>query len=211
MLLSTQKNFIFVHIPKTAGQSITRALKPYAVEPKKTQFRRLLSHLPVPEHPERAWLRVHDKATWIRRKLPREQFDAFHKFAVVRNPYDYAVSYYLYLRRNTTSRRHKDAQNWSFLDFLNYMEAKNRVSGITQASWTTDASGTLLVDQLLRFEQLHEEFPQLLKRLGIDDPVTLPHVNKTERGGYQEMYGDRERAIADRLFRRDLEAHGYEF
>ena len=72
MLLSIEKRFIFVHIPKTAGQSITQALGPYAVRPQKTQWRRLLSHLPVPENPERAWLRTHDTARWIRRKLPAE-------------------------------------------------------------------------------------------------------------------------------------------
>lgn len=211
MLLSIEKRFIFIHIPKTAGQSITRALQPYAVEPRRTQFRRLLSHLPVPEDPGKAWLRSHDKAAWVKRKLPREMFDAFHKFAVVRNPYDYAVSYYLYLRRNPTSRRHRDAQDWSFLDFLRYMESKNRRSGITQASWTSDAQGRLMLDELLRFETLAEQFPALLDRLGIEDRIALPHVNKTERGDYRELYGPQERAIADRLFREDLKLHGYTF
>ena len=152
-----------------------------------------------------------DTAAWIRRKLPANIFDGFHKFAVVRNPYDYAVSYYLYLRRNPTSRRHADAQTWSFLDFLNYMAAKDRRKGITQTAWTSDAQGRLLLDELLRFENLAEEFPNLLARLGIEADVALPHINRTERGDYREMYGPAERALADRIFRRDLDLHGYEF
>jgi hypothetical protein len=209
MLLSTEKKFIFIHIPKTAGQSITHALAPFSVKPETTQYRRLLSRLPVPEHPTRAWLRVHDKAAWIRRKLPREIFDGYHKFAVVRNPYDYAVSYFAYLQTNKGSRRNRDAQKWTFLDFLTYLEGKTRFIGIAQSSWITEPGGKIIVDELLRFETLAADFAALTERLAID--VTLPHVNRSNRGAYREMYGPKERAIADRLFARDLALLGYEF
>ena len=209
MLLSIEKKFIFIHIPKTAGSSVTEVLSPYALNPVKSQYRRLLSHLPVPENPERAWFRIHDKAYWIRLKLPRAMFEGFHTFAAVRNPYDYAVSYYAFQRGNPRSRRFREAQNTSFLEFLTYMEKKDRLSGISQTSWITDLRGRIIIDELLRFETIERDFAGLAARLGLE--TSLPHVNKSDRGDYREMYGTAERDIADRLFARDLELLGYDF
>jgi hypothetical protein len=208
MLLSVEKKFIFIHIPKTAGSSLKRALAPYALNPQRSQYRRLLSHLPVPESPERAWLRQHDKAAWIRLKLPRSVFESYHKFAVVRNPYDYAVSYYAYVRGNDRSRANRHAQG-TFLEFLNYLRRKDAISGITQSSWIVDAKGSLIIDQILRFETLDVDFAELSARLGLE--ASLPHVNRSERGDYRAMYGEEERDLADRLFARDLELLGYNF
>ena len=112
MLLSTEKNFIFIHIPKTAGSSITRALRPWCARRRRTQWRRLLSHLPVKEAPQRATFQQHDKARWVRRKLPAELYENAHKFCVVRNPFDLAVSNFHHLRRQTSRRRHKAALGW---------------------------------------------------------------------------------------------------
>jgi len=209
MLLSIEKKFIFIHIPKTAGSSMTEALSPYALNPAKSQYRRLLSHLPVPENPERAFFRIHDKAWWIRLKLPRAMFDSFHKFAVVRNPYDYAVSYYAFQRGNPGSRRFNEAQNTSFLEFLTYMAKKDRLSGISQTSWITDLRGRVIIDEVLRFETIESDFAALAARLGLE--VRLPHVNKSDRGDYRDMYGPAEREIAGRIFARDLELLGYDF
>jgi len=52
LLISNRHRFIFVHVPKTAGQSMARALEPYADQRPKQGLRRLMSHLPVPEFPD---------------------------------------------------------------------------------------------------------------------------------------------------------------
>ena len=67
---SNDNRCIFIHIPKTAGSSVGRALQPWCIRPRKSQWRRLLSHLPVPEAAEKAVLRQHDTAAWVRLKWP---------------------------------------------------------------------------------------------------------------------------------------------
>ena len=62
MLLSHSHRFIFVHIQKTAGQSLKRALEPYCNRLPRTGLRRLLSHLPVQESPASVSFRVHATA-----------------------------------------------------------------------------------------------------------------------------------------------------
>ena len=211
MLLSTERRFIFVHIPKTAGQSISRALLPWAVTPERTRFRRLLSHLPVRESEDMAFLRPHGTARWFKRKLAPETFDNYFKFAVVRNPFDYLVSYYHYLRSNETSRRHADATEWSFAEFLAYMQRKNRVKSVNQLRWLTDIRGRMLVNDLIRFESLEEDFSRIVERVGLGGKVELPHINQTDRTDYRDYYGTRERALAEEIFGRDLETLNYRF
>ncbi|PHP64859.1 hypothetical protein CSC94_21985 [Zhengella mangrovi] len=210
MLLSLEKSFLFIHIPKTAGSSIRRVLEPHCLKPEKTQLRRLLSHLPVPEDPEKAWLRTHDTALWARMKLPRDVFERSLKFAVVRNPYDYAVSYFEFQRSNPASTRYEKAQGEDFPAFLRRMERKNRIKGIRQAAWVTDRSGRIIVDRILHFERLDEEFPALLEELGIEAPSALPHVNTTERKDFRAYYDDETRRMATELFLRDLTLFGYD-
>lgn len=210
MLLSLEKKFLFIHIPKTAGTSIRRVLSPWCVRPARSQYRRLLSHLPVPEDPMKAWLRIHDTARWARMKLPREVFENSLKFAVVRNPYDYAVSYFEFQRGNPASSRHAKAQGEDFPAFLERMARKNRIKGIRQSEWVTDRAGRIIVDRILHFERLETEFPALLEELGIADAEALPRVNASERKDYLSYYDDVTRRLATDLFQRDLELFGYD-
>ncbi|UDL88914.1 sulfotransferase family protein [Mesorhizobium sp. PAMC28654] len=211
MLLSLEKNFIFIHIPKTAGSSITHALWRWSVKPEKTQWRRLLSHLPVREAPEKANFNQHDKAAWLRRKLPGPLYDSAYKFAVVRNPFDLVVSNYHHLRRKTTRRRHRQALGWDFRTFLRYLERKNRLSRVDQTSWILGRDGSVIIDQILRFEALAEEFNALTEKLGLPKDIKLPRVNVNEPFDYRAHYDDEAKAVVERLYARDFERFGYAF
>ena len=209
MLLSLEKNFIFIHIPKTAGTSITRALRPWCLKPKPTPWRRLLSRLPVPEAPEKANFKQHDRAAWLRRKLPPQFYDGAYKFAVVRNPFALVVSNYQHLQRKTSRRRRRQAQRWDFKAFLRYLERKNRLARVDQTSWISDRDGKLIVDEVLRFETLAEQFTVLAGRLGL--PGELPRSNVGAPVDYRAVYDDEAKAIVRRLYVRDFERFGYEF
>ncbi|MGX5839392.1 sulfotransferase family 2 domain-containing protein [Mesorhizobium sp. ArgA1] len=211
MLLSLEKNFIFIHIPKTAGTSITRALRPWCLQPKPTRWRRLLSRLPVPEAPERVNFRQHDRAAWLLRKLPAQLYDGAYKFAVVRNPFELAVSNYQHLRRKTSRRRHRQAQRWDFKAFLRYLERKNRLARVDQTSWISDKDGKLIIDEVLRFERLADQFNILAGRLGLPAEVTLPRKNVSGPVDYRALYDEEAKAIVRRLYIRDFERFGYEF
>jgi hypothetical protein len=202
MLLSIEKNFIFIHIPKTAGTSVTRALGPWSLKPQRTQWRRLLSHLPVRETPPNVFLRQHDKASWVKNKLPAEIYDSAYKFAVVRNPFELAVSTY-YFRR-------KRARAQDFKTFLRYLERKNRFVRVDQTSWISDRHGNLIIDEILRFETLAEQFNALVERLGLPCEVKLPRANANAPYDYRAVYDDEAKSIVRRLYFRDFERFGYE-
>lgn len=211
MLLSLQKKFIFIHIPKTAGTSIMLALRPWSLpQAKKSQWRRLLSHLPVKEAVDKAFFRQHVKAARLRQKLPDGIYDSAYKFAVVRNPFDLVVSTYHFRRKVPTTRRHQQVLNWDFPTFVRYLEHRARLQRIDQTSWLTDRSGELIVDEVLRFESLADGFNQLMAKLDIPDAM-LPKVNTTVHDTYSAYYDDASKAIVQRIYARDFERWGYSF
>ena len=120
MLYSASHRFIFVGVNKTASASIRKALLPYCVRSASSQFRRLLSHLPVRENPLKANLPLHQTAAWARRKFPKAVFVGCFKFAFVRNPYDWAVSYYIFLKTDPNHHRNKMVAVMSFIEFLKW-------------------------------------------------------------------------------------------
>lgn len=218
MILSQSHNFLFVHVPKTAGTALTAALSPFGVTGTRHLWRRLLRRLPVTESPDHAYLRKHETAADIRRKLSPAVFDRYHRFAVVRNPFDHAVSHYEYLKE---FRNAKIAQQMAAMSFTEYLHDRLKGKTLTtrffvrlpdQAHFITDSDETLLVHRLMRFESLHDDFNALVRDLALGD-VELKQVNRTkaksDSRSYKSYYDDESLDLVRKLYARDFRILGY--
>lgn len=211
MLISLKWNFLFVHVPKTAGSSLHNLLAPHAQKKNRTLPRRIISHLPLYEDPSKAYFRVHTKALDFQKKISPETFARLHKFAAVRNPYDQMVSYFRFMQRNTGSKQYAEAQNWCFADAVSYFERKNRRKPINQTSWLIGNNGECLVDRIMFFENIANDVSELRSFLGLDTMGDFPHYNATSRGHYRDYYDDKLKRRVERLYEADFDYFGYTF
>lgn len=217
MLLSIKHRFLFVHIAKTGGTSVRAALQqlrwsdpwywPMFIC---SRFSHLSGHRIGSKLPR------HAKIILAKELLPSEFFASLYKFAFVRNPWDLQVSSYHHLRRE---RPHLLEGHEQFADFLRWKLDPERpyqyhidTSIQQQLDYLIDLDGTLLVDFIGRYEQLHDDYQQLSAALGASLPP-LPHKRKatTRRSDYRPYYDD---ALAEQVadyFKRDIEAFGYRF
>ena len=186
-------------------------LKPYSIPSNRQLIRRLISHLPVKENVENAYFRQHSKSEVFLKKLGPEVFEGLHKFAVVRNPYDHMVSYYGFTKKHKGGRLYKEAQSWSLSESIGYFEQKNKREPCNQSSWLTNKHGAFLVDRIMYFEHLQDDFSDLAKYLQLGDDVKLPHLNTTQRTDYRDYYDDDLKRRVEQLYAPDFEAFGYEF
>jgi len=219
MIISTEHNFIFVHVPKTAGDSVTRALDPFAHPLKRTLWKSIRRRLPLKDSVETVYLRKHDPASRAIARLGRDVWDSYRSFAVIRNPFDHAVSHYEFMKQFRIPSVAQKVAAMSFSDYLEY-RAKPPFWNDTffarlpnQSFFLTDASGAIAVDRLVRFEELATDFPAACREIGLGD-IELPHVNKTKsktgRIPYQDYYDDRSVDQVLKLYADDFRLLGYE-
>lgn len=183
----------FIHIPKTAGSSIESWLKEHT-----TCFR-----------PKRS---LHCRVEHAKQHFE----DIGRTFCVVRNPYDWMVSWYEYERKTTqryinevqTGKRkkfniNKEKHN---LDLL-FEKQANLEKGFkpfllntrkpTQYSWAKD------VDIVLKFEHLISDFKKIQKIIGSKKP--LPIINPTIRKPWPEYYDNESKEFLLDYFSEDFD------
>jgi len=197
---------IFVHVPKTAGQSIEMVFlnklnltwhqrAPLLLRPNRdpTQGPPRLAHLYADEYVTCG----HTSA---------EDFAAYFKFAVVRNPWARAVSEYKFAYQ----------PRMTFGPFLDNVVAHRRAVVEErhidpQRRYLAAEDGRILVDWVLRYETLADEFLEVSRRI-FGETVTLPKVNVSrDRADYRTFYDDDGRQLIADIYRDDIETFGYQF
>jgi hypothetical protein len=198
---------IFVHIPKTGGQSVTYALLD-AIGRKWTDDPDLgimtnRDPLKGPEQIVHLFADEYVPYGWV----SNVEFKTFFKFSIVRNPYERLVSEYKF---NGAER-----EGVSFADFvLEYFPGSGmsdrRRHVEPQWRFVCNPSGALIVDQILKFESLAQEMRQLFPRI-LGRTLILPHINGSrDRREANAFFDARTEAFVWKFYRRDFETFGYQ-
>lgn len=94
-MISHELQFIFVHIPKTGGSSVTYHLRKYSSDPITVSNSRVGKKQGIGVDRCRPF-KKHAGAERLRRLYGNKIFRSYFKFSIVRNPYDRMLSFYCY-------------------------------------------------------------------------------------------------------------------
>ncbi|MCK4943541.1 MAG: sulfotransferase family 2 domain-containing protein [Candidatus Aminicenantes bacterium] len=194
MMVSNRKRFVFVHIPKTGGSSIFRALSPYNDAPDTDENR----HLELVEIYNRYGYLAGDSDG------SAGELKKYFKFAFVRNPWDRVVSMYSYRLSNR-----EIPPNLCFSEFV--LKRRQYPFGMhrEQVELIEDQDGKIALDFIGRLENLEKDWSTLQSRLGISS--RLPHLKQTSHQHYQTYYNRELRDEIAGLYPRDIKTFGYRF
>lgn len=210
MLISRRYGFIFIHVPRTAGISISQALATYADKPEKTPLRKIISKLPIRQPAHSLVAPIHSTASWARHRLGRKRYEALLSFAVVRNPYDRTVSQYEFIRQQPRHHRHTLVKDLTFQQYIDYLSNKPAARISRQADMIADANGHIIVNRLLRFETLARDFNNLCVEIGFTQTPALPHQNHAPRAPEVDyLQSDYTKQLIYKLYRDDFTLLGY--
>jgi hypothetical protein len=182
---------VFIHIPKTAGSSVARALFGHS------------RHLPYFEY---------------QRVNPRK-FERFFKFAFVRNPWDRLVSTYFFLKNggaNDMDRRFAEenlARYGSFAAFVEgWLTEQNVWSWVhfrPQHYFICDTDLRVRVDFVGRMETIAADFRAICQRL--DVAAELKWTNRGDHEPFRHYYTDGLRERVASIYADDIAIFGYRF
>jgi len=177
MLISHKYKFIFIHIQKTAGTSISSVLDSYCEE----------------SYP----LMKHASAVKIQEKFGSDVWSEYFKFSFIRNPYERLLSWYNMIDKSRGNSNpnpfHAQIQKniHSFGDFI--MQKKDFINDsklprqrITQFQKISN-NGEVIIDFVGRYENINKDFSHICRKLNIPE-IELPIINKFDHQNYINYY-----------------------
>ena|SRR5690606_17879841 len=212
MLYSRDKSFLFIHIPKTAGTSIRSVLSPYSGKSGVFNFigRRLEQYPAFCFKTGLSARRTYDSHTTyerFERLFPQKERDKLFKFCIVRNPYDRMYSYYLHVLSIPGHRSYDLIK--SFNSFDGMLQNLDKINEPTQKSYIINSKGEISVDFIGKFENLHDDFSSVCRRLDI--PYNLPRKNTRKKNKhYNEAYDENNWRYVAEYYSEDFEEFGYD-
>jgi len=213
-VISLQKKFLFIHVLKTGGNSISSPLLRWSED-------ELVSDKWDHDGVERFGINnpgygthKHSILADYRAALPEDIYAGLFKFSVLRNPWDRMISAYFAPHRVFYL---KVLGGWDRGRFLEMLESgrllvrpmRHFITSIPPAPEGATALDSEL-DFLLRYENLEADFAELCDRIEVPR-VALPRYNRSERKPYTHYYDAELREIVGQRYAEEIAFGGYEF
>lgn len=226
MPYSKQNELLFIHIPKNAGKSMEVALG--LTTPSESQhyawrnpLNRLAKALQKATRDSKAKPRLWgiDDATIALQHLTYTEIELLEylskselkkstKVAVVRNPWDRVISSYRHM-----GKAYEDLasfiQHWYDEPSKSHNELAHKRS---QMDFIVDKRGKVVIDHLLRFENLGQDFSQLVEALGLN-AQKLGHIGNQnpQKTPYHEHYNPQTKQMVAERFAEEIEYFQYHY
>ena len=135
-------------------------------------------------------------AKTVRNRVGEKIWSSYFKFSIERNPWDRIVSSYLFRKKN---------EKLSFEAFLNKKHPNN------WPIYTID--NRIVVDKLLKYENLEESLMQTVAMLGVRPPGPLPRAKSGYRASrnYRDFYTEETAELVRTRFANEVATFGYTF
>lgn len=202
-MISSSKKIIFLHIPKTGGVSVQTALKKYSNHSDENLYNKYFHghHISFLDLKGRMYSDNQHKI-----------FNEYNKICVVRNPWDWHVSWYHYLKQTPPGSsgyvyEHHLCNSKSFNDYIKWLCGVNKTSKgkpeLNMLDWIIDENEVMIANNIIKFETFNEDLLQY--------GLTIPHINKSKHKDFRIYYDDETIELVRNKHKRDIEIFKYEF
>lgn len=200
MIISHEKKFIYIAVPKTGTKSIHRFFRKYNSIKRKSS-------------PDSMYF-VHgglDLAIRTTKHLGMNPDDYF-SFSCVRNPWDRCVSEYFFIKKRFKQRRkvreYYNLKLPSFREWLMVYHGRSFFANHDKCQW--DLIQPDQISYIVRFEDFQKGMDVVCDKIGVSKKK-LPRKNQGNHVYYTTYYDEETREIVAQKYAKDIEYFGYKF
>lgn len=193
-MISDKLKFVFIHIPKTGGSSVSYFLKNVSNEEIGMTDSRVGKGKGV--FVNENGKNVKHLTLYEILKDEGSKYGDYYKFTIVRNPYDRTMSYYFWNRGIKKTGFDKE-------DFIRFVSKLNDY----QVSYVSDPkTGKLLTNKIVKYENMISELNTIscLKRFNFSN---LPRLNVSQNN--KKFYDQELKDLVYDKFKIDFKTFGY--
>ena len=225
-MISHTHKFIFIHIPKTGGNSISKYLADLSAN--RIEYRDTtpgwegVQDINVICELNGRWSIKHNHISYFYKGYGKKVYEDYFKFTVVRNPYDRILSHYFYNK----GRDNQVFDRQEFIDFINNtqqnqvdfliapQEERNVQTGRLPEHHRNSAT-KLEMDYVCKLENIDRDLDYVLSKINVKktdlNSDSLPKLNTSNHANYKEYYkGDQQLIdLVQEVFAKDFEMLGY--
>tara|TARA_B110000495_G_C22916888_1_gene535616 strand:+ start:115 stop:759 length:645 start_codon:yes stop_codon:yes gene_type:complete len=212
-MISHDPKYVFVHVSKTGGTSVEKALGGDIIKFDGTG-NSVNMQSPVcgtTGNPTGKHWSLKDYFYRIF-KQDVDIFSNYFTFAFVRNPWDRIVSNWRWRQKVMGKRFRK-----TYPDFNTYVnesvDPRNKVGSMIEFSYRSPGGHdqNITVDFVGKYESLQKDFNTICRKIGMK-PQQLPHHNNTiKTKHYTEYYNKQTRDLVAKIHAYDIEKYNYTF
>jgi len=188
MPVSFSRKLLFIHIPKNAGTSVVKAFNMQEE-----------GHITIEQH----------------KLLFPQEWKEFHKFCIVRNPWERVVSCYEYARMEKSYHhsvsgpsRHGKHPDYDLLKDKSFEECVDLLdtNTLTHQGWAPQSDWVVrdnifVLNEYIKSENLGKYYKG----------VKIPHLNKSTRKIDESYYTPQAKQKVTDFYKEDMERFDYEF
>lgn len=217
MIVNNSHRFLFIHVPKAAGTSVTRELSRFTtfrdIEVGGTRYGEKVQDM----YAARFDLRKHSPAGKIRAKAGPEVWRGYFVFAFVRSPYARAYSLWKFLRRWKDGPHNALASSLSFEEFIASASVRDGEIEIAkpQSTWLADAQGRLMdgIDFVGRVENFDADFGFVLSTISrrpLDYKAEVRENASAEADEWEAAMTPEAQMAIESVYEQDFTLFGFE-
>jgi hypothetical protein len=202
MYFSNKLSLLFIACPKTGSTSIESYLMD--LEPSGHKFKIILDDREITSKDMHYGVIGHAHAWEYKKALGREKYNQLHTFGIVRHPFDKLISSYFYSKSKPIAYAFKNKGEKHLLKrklktLLSFIAPRILPISIwallfpmkTSYDYFHDKKGNRIVNYLGRTDYIDYDLDLILKEIGIETNLKIPHINKSKHKNQNHYFNNK--------------------
>jgi len=217
-MIYKQKKLIYIHIYKTAGKTVKNSLMNIQ-DPTPLQYKifnntlggrfgfskQYLEHQSFKIYRNGEALSSHIRATDYKEYLGEEKYKDYFKFSFVRNPFDWQVSLYFFMKQKKDHYQHELLNPMSFEEYILW---RCEVEPYHQSYFLYDDFGQSQIDFLGKVETLEKDLLHISNKYNFK-LNEIKTIGASKHNDYRSYYNSTTEKLVAKTFARDFELLNY--